>query len=208
MQRAHRIRTRELHTRLGIDHDDAVTDARRALHLDLVDVERKRAVGDHSSEPIEHVEVGALELARAPGERHRLLAGDDSDERVGAPNGDHLYSHAILRPECRRITADDVSRPPASRVQGPFHLVDDGADEILRVIRLPGDRPHLREHHESVAFFTGDRRQQQDIGERQVGEVPPRRDEAFHVHEIAARQRGARHRKILERAHVASPWKR
>ena len=42
----------------------------------------------------------------------------------------------------------------------------------------------------------------------QVGEVPPRRDEAFHVHEIAARQRGARHREILERAHVASPWKR
>ena len=74
MQRAHRVRARELHARLGVDDDHAVADARRALHLDLVDVERERAVGDHAREAVERLEVGALELARAAGERHRLFA--------------------------------------------------------------------------------------------------------------------------------------
>ena len=46
-------------------HDHAVADARRALDLDLVDVERERALGDHLGEPLEHLEVGALELAGA-----------------------------------------------------------------------------------------------------------------------------------------------
>ena len=52
---------------LRVDDDHAVADAWRALHLDLVDVERERAVGDHAREPVEDVEVDALELARTAG---------------------------------------------------------------------------------------------------------------------------------------------
>ena len=202
VQRAHRVRARELHARLGVDHDHAVTDARRALHLDLVDVEREGAVGDHAREAVEHVEVRALELTGPAGERHRLLARDEPDEPVVAAHRDHLHPHALLRAERGGVAPDDVGRPPAPRVQRAFDLVDDRADEVLRVVGLAGDRPHLGEHDEAVTLLARDRREQQEVGEREVGERPPRRDEAFHVHEIGARRASVRaSARLVERAH-------
>ena len=121
--------------------------------------------------------------------------------RSSRRTGMHLHAHAVLRAERGGVAATIVARPPAPRVQRPLDLVDDGADEVLRVVRLPGDGPHLREHDEAVALLAGDRREQQQVGEREVGERPPRRDEPLHVHEVGARQRGAREREVVERAH-------
>ena len=208
VQRAHRVRARELHARLGVDDDHTVADARRALHLDLVDVERKRAVGDHAGEAVEHVEVRALELARAPREGHRLFTRHDPDEAVGTAHRDDLHPHPVLRSERGGVAADDVARSPAPRVQGTFDFVDNGADEVLRVVGLPGDRTHLGEHDEPMSLFARDRREQQEIGERQVGEVAPRRDEPLHVHEVGARQGRTCEREVFERAHGVGPVKR
>ena len=119
-----------------VDQDHAVADARRALGLDLVEVERERAVGDHPREPLERLEVGALELAGLPGEGHRRLAGEQRDQAAGAPHRDALHAHALLGADRVRVGLDELARPPRAREQRPLDLVDDGADEVLRIVGL------------------------------------------------------------------------
>ena len=105
----------------------------------------------------------------------------------GPPHRDALHAHPLLRADRVRVGLDELARPPAAREQRPLDLVDDGADEVLRIVGLAGDRPHLREHDEPVALFTGDRREQHQVGEREVGERPPADDEPLEVHEVGAR---------------------
>ena len=79
-------------TRLGVDQDHAVADARRALDLDLVEIERERPVGDHLREPLERLEVGALELTGLAGEGHRRLAREQRDQSPGPPHRMPLHA--------------------------------------------------------------------------------------------------------------------
>ncbi len=113
-----------------------------------------------------------------------------------------LDADALLGPEHGRVGAHDVTRAPAPRDERTLHLVDDGADEVLGVVRLAGDRSHLREDDEAVPFLAGDRRQQQHVREREVGEWPPRRDEPLHVHELTIGKGRTGQGQIVERAHT------
>ncbi len=144
VQRAHCVRARELHPRLGVDHDHAVADARGALHLDLVDVERERAVGDHAREA---VETSGSRCARAhPSGGRASSAPRVTRARSAGPRRRPGYTCTRTRsfdPSAAVSAAHDVTRAPAARDERALHLVDDGADEVLRVVRLAGDRAHL-----------------------------------------------------------------
>ena len=112
VQQAHRVRARELHARLGVDEDHAVTDAGRALDLDLVEVERERPVGDHAGEPLERLEVGALELAGAGGRTSTDARG--SAARSACPHrrtGMHCTRTRSLAPiACVSASTDSPAR--------------------------------------------------------------------------------------------------
>ena len=202
---AHRVRARELHARLGVDEDHAVADARRALVLDLVEIERERPVGDHAREPLERLEVRALELAGLAGERHRGFTGEQRDEPAGAAHRDALHAHAFLRADRVRVGLDQLAGAPATRASsGRSTSSTTVPDEVLRVVGLAGDRPHLREHHEPVALFARDRREQHQVGEREVGERAPAGHEPLEVHEVGPAEPRAQPGQVVERAHEST----
>src|SRR3974390_3065176 len=125
-----------------------------------------------------------------------------------APYGDCLHAHPILRAQRAGVALHDPARAPATGKQRALDLVDDRADELLRVVRLAGDGAHVGERDETVAFLARDRREEQESGERQVGQRTPRGDEPLDVLQIGARERRAREREIVERAHGVAPGKR
>ena len=83
----------------------------------------------------------------------------------------------------------------------PRHLVDDRADEVRRVHGLAGGRAHLGERPRTAAVLALDRREQQEVGEAEVGERLPRRREPLDVAQRLAPERGLRAR-LLEAAMV------
>ena len=185
-----------------VDQDHAVADAGRALDLDLVEVERERPVGDHAARTA-RTSRGRCARARRCGGRTSSTprgSGARSARRRAGP-GCTARARAPSR-RSRACRPRRLARAPAAREQRPLDLVDDGADEVLRVVGLAGDRPHLREHDEAVTFLARDRREQHEVGEREVGERPPARDEPLEVHEIRPAQPGAEPGQVVERAHT------
>ena len=88
VQRRHAVRRRVLHPAGGIEEDHAVADAGRLLGLGVLGVEREVAGRDHAGEPVEDVDVGALELAGLAAERRRRLAGEHADHLAAAAHRD------------------------------------------------------------------------------------------------------------------------
>ena len=119
----------------------------------------------------------------------------------GAPHRDALHAHPLLGADRVRVGLHQLARPPRAGEQRPLDLVDHRADEVLRIVGLTGDGPHLREHDEPVTFLARDRREQHEVGEREVGERPPAGDQALEMHEIRPAQPRAQTGQIVERAH-------
>ncbi len=86
--------------------------------------------------------------------------------------------------------------------EGPRHLVDDRADEVHRVDGLAGGRPHLGEHHRAAAVLPHDRREQEEVGEAEVGQRLPRRREPLDVTQRFSPERGLGARLLEEGGHV------
>ena len=99
------------------------------------------------------LEVRALELAGG-GRRSSPPPGSSSAiNRPARRTGMPCTRTRSLAP-IAWVSASTISPDaPAAREQRPLDLVDDGADEVLRVVGLAGDRPHLREHDEAVALL-------------------------------------------------------
>ena len=56
--------------------------------------------------------------------------------RPSRRTGMHCTRTRSFEPSAVRVGLDDLARAPAPREQRPLDLVDDGADEVLRVVRL------------------------------------------------------------------------
>ena len=97
--------------------------------------------------------------------------------------------------------------PPRTGDERALDLVDHVPDEVRDVQRLAGRRAHLREHDEAVAVLVGDRREQQEVGEREVGEQPPREGQALQMRERVALHRGVDERELLEGRHLAPGYR-
>ena len=117
MQRADGVRARELHPGLGVEHDHAVADARRALDLDLLHGEREGPLGDHLREAVEHPVVGALEFAAAA-----VNATGDFAVRIatslGVQHRHALHVDAVLRADRGGVAFDDLARAPTRLSSG------------------------------------------------------------------------------------------
>ena len=170
---------------LGIEEDGAVTHAGRLLGLGVLGREREVAGSDHAGEAVEHLEVDLLEVAGLAGERRRRLAGEDGDHLVAPPHRDGDHPHA--RPERLDVdlALDDLAQTEGSGDDGPLDLVDHLAHEVVAVHGLVGRRPDLAEDDVAadlpVAGAGRHRHEEQEVGEAEVGQQAPGRDEADEV---------------------------
>ena len=201
VQRADRVRARVPHAAVGIDDDHPVTGPRRTLDLHLFAGERERALGDHRREPVVHLEVVALELAGPSTRGGGCLAREHRDLPSPVADGHGLHVHPLTTAEHLGLTVVALGVAPGPHERGPLHLVDDVADEVVHVERLTRGRTHLGEDHEPVAVLVRDRREQQQVGERQVGEQPPRHRQPFEMGELVGRQLGPQDRELGEGGH-------
>ena len=119
----------------------------------------------------------------------------------------HCSRTALLAAEHVRLALGLLGPPPRAGDERPLDLVDHVADEVRDVEGLAGGRANLREHDEAVTVLVGDRREQQQVGEREVGEQPPREGEALQVRERVALHRGVNERELLEGRHLAPGYR-
>ena len=176
---------------LGVEADDAVADPGGLLGHEGVAGERERPVVHHAGEPVEELEVDTLQLAGAAAGHGGGVPGDEGDDLVPEADGDGLYVGPFRgAADDGGVAHADVAQPPHLGGQGPFHLVDDGAEHVVAVQGLVGGGPHLGQHHEPVALVAGHGRQQQQVGEAEVGEDPPRGGQPVEVGELLRRQAG------------------
>ena len=67
-------------THLAVEDHHPVADPWRRVGVGVLGLEGESAAGDHLGEPVEHLDVGALELARLASERRRRLLGQHGDD--------------------------------------------------------------------------------------------------------------------------------
>ena len=201
VHRAHRVGTGEADAQVGVEEDDAVADAGRVLELVVVLAEREAAFGDHRGEALEGRQVVLLELAQVATERGPRLAVTTATTEPAWRTGMHWTWARSLDPS-RGESPSAIS--PVRKARGherPGDLVDDRADEVHRVHGLTGGRPHLGQHHRAAAVLPHDRREQQEVGEAQVGQRLPRRREALDVTQRFPPERGLGARLLEEGGH-------
>ena len=202
MQGRHAVGRRVLHPPRGIEEDHAVADAGRLLGLGVLGVEREVARRDHPGEAVEDVDVGALELAGLAAEGRRRLPGEHADDLAAAADRDAQHPHPLLEGGDGGLALDDLAEPEGPGDERPLLLVDDGADPVGPVDGLRGGRAHLDEHEEPLAVRRVDGgREQQEVGEAEVGEQAPAGDEALEVVDAAPVERGVEAGELGERGH-------
>jgi hypothetical protein len=192
VHRAHRVRAREPHAQIRIEHDDPVADTRRVLELVVVLTEREASLRDHVREPVEQRHVVVFELTDPPSQRQTRLPHDDRDHIVTRTYRDVLHVRSLDGTEQQRVALHDLALGPRAPDERERALVDDRIDEVRGVHGLARCRPDLRHDHEPRRV-TFEGRQQQQVGEAEVGERLPRRGETLHMPQRFAAQRRRRH---------------
>ncbi len=115
---------------------------------------------------------------------------------------DALQPDPLLAPEHVGLALGLLGSPPGPGDEGTFHLVDDVSDQVRDVERLPGRGADLREHDEAVPVFVRNRGEQEEVGEREIGEEPPRQREPLQVRKRIALHRGVDERELFEGRHL------
>ena len=171
------------------------------FELVVVLTEREAALGDHRREAVERRQVELLEVTEVATERRARLAGDDGHHRPAVTHRDALHVRPLARTEQRGVALDHLAGAERPRHERPRHLVDDRTDQVHRVDGLAGRGAHLGQHDRAAAVLPDHRREQQEVGEAEVGERLPRRREPLHVTQRLAPQRGLGARLLEERGH-------
>ena len=190
-------------TRAGrIEEDHAVADAGRLLRLDVLRVEREVAGRDHASEAVEDVDVGALELAGLTTERRSRLPGEHTDHLAPTAHRDGQHAHPLLQRRDGCLPLDDLAEPEGPGHERPLLLVDGGPDPVGSIHGLRRRGPDLGEDEEPLAVLRVDGgREEEEVGEAEVGEQTPARHEALEVVDGPAVERGVEAGELRERGH-------
>ena len=150
-------------------------------------------------------EVVVLELAEA-GDRgsDARLPGDHGHDDPAVAHRDALHVDPLGRAEDgrRRPRRSRRCARPGPRAAAPISSTTEPTRSV-GYSGLAGGGPHLGQHHRTAAVLPVDRREEEQVGEAQVGEGLPRRREPLHVTQRLSPQRGLRARLLEERGHGA-----
>ena len=186
--------------------DHAVADPGRLLGLDVLGGEREVAGGDHAGEAVEDVDVGALELARLAAERRASTPGSappmTSPLRSG-PGCTSTRTRSFSGGE-RDLALDDLAEPVGPGHERALLVVDDRARPSRRGRRSGwwSAGPGRATTNRSPPLLAAGR-EEQEVGEAEVGEQAPRGHEALQVRD----PRPVERRCAAGRARPARPWR-
>ena len=159
----------------SVDDHQSFTDARRLPRFHAL--VRERALGDHVEEHVAARRVRLLEIAHAASAERHALAEQHGGHAAADPDGDRRAMHAAA------VDASGLDLPLRERLHRLRRELGEqrGADVVVRVEGLRSQRADLRERQEVLVGVVRERSEQQDVGEREVGEHLPHRDEPMEV---------------------------
>ncbi len=188
---------------VGVEPDQPVAGARRGVHVDLLTGEGKRSCGDHLGEVRGALEVGELQAAgRAYGQQIRV-AGDHAEHPALAAHRDRLDPYRHLLAPLRVALADDPTLVQGGVQHRAAASGNEMADHVVLVGGGPGIGPHLGDGDITGAVQGGD--PQHEIGEGQVGEQLPLRDQQMQPLEVGVAQSGVLAYEIVHGGHILEP---
>lgn len=173
--RGETVGTGVLDDSVGVEPDQPVADARRCVHVDLLAGEREGPGGDHLGQVGGRLEVSELQSGRCTDGQEVGVAGDDSEDPALTAYGDRLDPYRHLLAPLRVALAHDpalVQRRVEQRAAAARHQV---ADHVVLVGGGAGVGPHLGHGHIAGAVAGGN--PQHEVGEGQIGEQLPLRDQ-------------------------------
>ena len=175
-----------------VEHHDTVADPRRLLgDGGLVAGEREHAVGDHPREAVEQLDVLALEETRPSSDGERRLPGHHRDQVALPAHGDALHPGSLAAGR-DQLSFDHLPQAPRPPQEGTLGVVDQTAHQVLLVQCLARAGPHLPEDDEAAPLVLGrgDRDEQHEVPEAEIGEHAPGAHEPLEVPQRARLEPG------------------
>ena len=174
----------------GVEDDHAVADARRLLGLARpgrrTGTRRRRSSG----------RSGRRSRSRCARARRAAARTSATDSRVSTPTTSPRAAHRDAQrahPLLQRRAIGDLALDDLAEAQRPGDerpLASSTTVPTSRPgTRLPGRGPDLAEHEEPAPSPSAVGREQQQVGEAEVGEQPPLGDQALEVADLAASER-------------------
>ena len=171
---------------VGVEPDQPVADARRRVHVDLLAGEGERPGGDHLGEVGGGLEVGELQPGRGAHGQQIRVAGDDSEDPALAAYGDGLDPYRDLLAPLRVALAHDPPLVERGVEQRAAAAGNEMADHVVLIGGGAGVGPHLGHGDVPGAVAGGD--PQDEVGEGEVGEQLPLRDQQMEPLEVGFTQ--------------------
>ncbi len=179
--------------------EQPVTHPRRPDQHGRLAGEGERPLGHHPGQVIGALQVSELEPAGGAGRTEVGAPCDDGDDpaRPGHGNGlgpdrDAVRPVRVALPPDAPFGAGDVQQ---TLVFGTGH----GPDHVILERRGTGRRPHLGQGQ--PAAVVADRRPQDQVGEGQVGQQLPVRDQRMQPLHVGVTERGAARSQVVQRRH-------
>ena len=161
--------------------------------------ERERPLGHHPGQVICALHVGELEPAGGAG---RVQVGAPLDHGDDPARPGHRNA---LGPDRDAVGPVRVALPPDAPL-GPGHVqqplvpwAGHGPHHIVLERGRTGRRPHLGQRQPAAVI--ADRRPQDQVGEGQIGQQLPVRDQRVQPLHVAVTERGAAGRQVIQRRH-------
>ena len=169
--------------------------------------EREVAGGDHAGEAVEELDVDLLELTRLAPDLRRRLAREDREDVTLEAHGNALDARPFADVG-GDLAVDDLAQLEGLGDEVPLGGRDDASHLVLVVQGLARGGADLAEHDEPllpvVAVVGLEGREQQQVGEGNVGEQGPRGHQPLQVLEGRTGQAGVGGRQRGKRDHVVA----
>ena len=199
---AHRVGRGVADATRRVDADHAVADAGSDLTLRVLPVVGEGALRDHRGQFVRGLQVGELELRRCTDRREVRLARHDGDDLPAPGHRDRLLTDGDTRGPVRLAVTDDRALLEGAQDRGLRRPRERGADEVLLVDGLRRVGTHLGGDDD----LRGRRiaHAQQQVGEREVGQDLPVRDQRLDARGRIDGQTGAFLEDAFEGRHVSA----
>ncbi len=182
--------------------DQAVADPGGGVHVDLLVPGEGEAAGrDHLGEVGGALQVGELQPAGGADGQQVGVAGDHPEHLALAPDRDRLDPDRDLLAPLRVALAHDPALVEGGVQQWSAAARDEVADHVVLVGGGPGVGPHLRHRDVPDAVPGGD--PQHQVGEGEVGEQLPLRDQHVEPFHVGPGEGGVAADEFVQRGHMA-----